>query len=79
MADKKIYVKSILPGSGDYNVAILTVDGNEMRLVLPSEYDFSSCIGEEISYVEKDGRISVAKICRPEDVEAPACTGGRSH
>lgn len=62
----KIYVKSVLPCTGELEVAniIMTDNGEkkELQLCVPKSSGISECVGKEIFYEYKDGSVRLTDI-----------------
>ena len=69
MGKTKIFVSKVLPCAGDLEVAIVLMDdgatSKEVQLCVPKSCNISSCIGEEVYYECRNGRVYLRAIQKP--------------
>lgn len=76
MNKKKIYVSDVLPCAGDLCVvkALMEVDDglHEVQICLPKSCGIEKCVGEEIYYEMRNGKVRISEVRQPEpEVEIP--------
>jgi len=77
MGKKKIFVSEVLPCAGELCVVMALMEvGNELKEVqvcLPKSCGIEKCVGEEIYYEMKNGRVRISEVRQPKpEVEIPS-------
>lgn len=69
MSKNKIFVCEVLPCTGDLDVVVALVEEGgttkEMQVCIPKYCEISKCIGEEIYYEVKNGRVRLSAVRSP--------------
>ncbi len=76
MSKNKIFVCDVLPCAGDLDVVVALVEDGEttreVQICIPKYCDISKCIGEEIYYEIKNGRVRLSAVRSPKhEVDDP--------
>ena len=69
MGKTKILVTEVLPCAGNLDVAVVLMDDGiqtkELHLCVPKSCNIADCIGEEVYYEFKNGKVSIKAIYKP--------------
>lgn len=72
MNKNKIRVCGVLPCTGELDIVTAEVEDEtgvrHLQICIPKYCEISKCIGEEIWYEVKNGRVRISSVHKPEDV-----------
>lgn len=77
MSKQKLFVSDVLPCAGDLCVAFVlaTVEDeiHAVQICLPKSCGIDKCVGEEIYYEMRNGKVRISEVRQPEPVvDVPA-------
>lgn len=73
MNKSKIFVCDVLPCAGELDVVVALLDDGtkerEVQICIPKYCNISKCIGEEIYYEMKNGKVRISEIRAPKQAK----------